>query len=273
MFPRFVLSLAVALVPFCSPAAIVVLDYYRFGDDDPGAQEGSLVANPTVDSVGTSDLSRKGGIYYSSNVPFSTVGGASNAFSASLNGNFMGDFSYGTQLTDAQDNFGIEVFVNAGSISGNAGILYNGKAGSTGFGLRRIGDQYQAILGTNPGTSFGSAPVSVGEWIHLALVRDNGISTFYVNGVPSGTSTAVPLSGSAPFRIGSTVGSDGFDGLIDEVRLFTFEPGAFSTSDLLVNQVPEPSLSGGVLLGAALLLSFGRRAHSGNRRRILENAL
>lgn len=258
MFPRFVVSLVLALIPLSCPAAIVVLDYYRFGDDDPGAIAGSVFGATTADSAGSRILNRSRSVLYSPNVPFPTVGGDSNAFSASFSGEPYGSFYHKTCLFDAQDNFGIEVFVNASSTISNKGILYDGNYGHTGFGLVQRGGQYRALIGS---TFVGSTAVTTGEWNHLALVRDNGISTFYVNGVPSGTSAAVPLPSSYSFYIGSTGSTDNFHGLIDEVRLFTFEPGTFTASDLLVNQVPEPGVSGLVLLGVVCFVA-GKRRHS-----------
>ena len=255
---RLLLTALITLIALPAPAAITGLDYYRLGDADPGATAGNTGNSTTTDSVGTSNLTRNGSPTYSSNVPFSSISGASNSLSLSFSGASPGDYTFSSRLTDTQNNFGLEAFVNAGSTTGNVGIVYNGKAGSSGFGILRLGNLYRAELGTNPGTFLGTATVTTGAWIHLALVRDNGISTFYVNGVASGTSSATPLFGSNPFRIGSSVGNDNFAGLIDEVRLFTFAPGTFTTSDLLVNQVPEPSTTGLILFGIIAYLSTKR---------------
>jgi hypothetical protein len=246
------------LVSLPATAAITVLDYYRLGDADSGSIPGHVGNGTTTDSARASNLTRNGSPTYSSNVPFSSIAGASDSFSMAFNGASPGDYTFSTRLTDAQDNFGLEAFVAASSTTGDVGIVYNGKAGSSGFGLLRRGNLYQAELGTNPGTIFGSASVTAGTWVHLALVRDNGVSTFYVNGIASGTSSATPLFGSDPFRIGSSVGNDNFAGLIDEVRLFTFTPGSFTTNDLLVNPVPEVSTAGVILVGMIALLSTKR---------------
>lgn len=83
--------------------------------------------------------------------------------------------------------------------------------------------------------------MTLSGWTHLALVRDNGIATFYVNGVSAGTSANTPVTPTGGFTIDAytSTGSD-FDGLIDEVRLFTFSPDQFSTSDLLLNAPFRP---------------------------------
>ncbi len=73
------------------------------------------------------------------------------------------------------------------------------------------------------------------RWIHVAVVNDNGVTTFYTNGVASGTSTNGVTAPSGVPYIGS--GEDTgqpFDGYLDEVRYSTFAPGQFQVSDLLL---------------------------------------
>ena len=57
--PRFlklpIFCLLLALLCSSAPAAITVLDYYRLGEDDPGATNGGY-AFGTRDSAGTNDL-------------------------------------------------------------------------------------------------------------------------------------------------------------------------------------------------------------------------
>ena len=64
--PNFCLLLSV----LCSsaPAAVTVLDYYRLGEDDPGAFNGGDSLGTTRDSVGTRDLALSGGPFWSTDV-------------------------------------------------------------------------------------------------------------------------------------------------------------------------------------------------------------
>ena len=80
------------------------------------------------------------------------------------------------------------------------------------------------------------------RWIHMAVVNDNGTTTFYVNGVPSGTPTNGVTAPSGVPYIGSAqdTGSP-FDGYLDEIRYSTFAPGQFSVSDLLLRP-PGPTI-------------------------------
>jgi Concanavalin A-like lectin/glucanases superfamily len=67
-----------------------------------------------------------------------------------------------------------------------------------------------------------------------------GISTLYVNGVPSGGSSSGSAFPQGNFALGAppqSPTSQFFTGLIDEVRVFTFAPGQFRTSDLLLKSL------------------------------------
>jgi hypothetical protein len=85
----------------------------------------------------------------------------------------------------------------------------------------------------------GSGPVSLNTWTHVALVRDGGVARLYVNGVAAGASAANnPATPTGFFGIDAPPQGNStqvFQGLIDEVRVFTFAPGLFSTNDLLLN--------------------------------------
>jgi len=83
-------------------------------------------------------------------------------------------------------------------------------------------------------------------WTHLALVRNSGITTLYVNGVACGTNSAAPNAPNGLFALGSSptaLSGEFFDGLIDEVQVFTFTNGAFSTNDLSYRSPDSRKLS------------------------------
>ena len=90
-------------------------------------------------------------------------------------------------------------------------------------------------------------------------MRDYGTSTFYVNGVASFTTTAGPNTPVGGVGIGGNPlnATEFFGGKIDEVRIFSFAPGAFSAADLnLPAPVATPMLSARllILLGVCLAL-------------------
>jgi len=222
------------------PAAITVLDYYRLGENDPGAASGNAVNSCTRNTAGTNHLAQVGGPRYTNDVPIDAGPHTGSTLAVDFNG--VNQSLTNHSAAALTDNFGIEAWVKARNLSGPHVIAYTGNSTANGWGLVQIGANFQGGLGGSG--SVGSAPATNNAWTHLALVRENGTATLYLNGVPAGSSTAVPALPDPGFAIGAhPQGPAGefFDGTVDEVRVFTFSPGGFSTNDLLVN---SPVLAG-----------------------------
>src|SRR6266571_2180739 len=234
-----VLNLCFALP---APAAVTVVDYYRLGEDDPGAVNNGYMTS-TRDSVGTKNLTVAGAPFWSTDVSASASTHAASVFSFQFFGG--GPYGLNSVLTTVTDNFGIEAWVKPTTTSGNHCIAYNGNTAANGWGLYQVGNNFQGILGGV--TAIGSATVTLNGWTHLALVRTNGIARLYVNGATAGSSSAsAPVAPSGSFGIGAPPQShtnEFLAGFLDEVRVFTFASGQFSTSDLLVNaSLPPPTI-------------------------------
>lgn len=247
--------LAFAALP--AQATITVLNQWHLGEADAGASAGGAGAAATVDSAGAFNLNKVGAPTYASDVPPRIGSTLSMAFNGTTD-EYMNTTGVASTLTD---NFGIEAWVKSnGSTGGNATVAYNGNTSTSGWGIYRLGADYGLLYGGNIGANV--SPIST-AWTELALVRDNGTTTFYVNGVASYTTTIGPNPPSGGVGIGGNPLSSGFelfDGKIDEVRIFSFAPGAFSVSDLnLPPPVPTPALSlrAMVLLGLALIALTG----------------
>jgi len=223
------------------PAAVSVLDYYRLGEDDPGALDNDFMFS-TTDSVGNKNLAVVGGPFWSTDVAGSARGHTASVFSFQF---FQGGpYGITSVLTSVTDNFGIEAWVKPATTSGNHCIAYNGNTTANGWGLYQVGNTYR---GRFAGVSIGSGSVTLNGWTHLALVRTNGVARLYVNGATAGSSsTSVPVAPSGSFAIAAPPQShtnEFFSGLMDEVRVFTFGSGQFSTADLLVNApFPPPTI-------------------------------
>ena len=218
-------------------AAVNPLAIYRLGDADPGATAGAVGNDPTAASVGSADLARTGEPTYSAEVaPF---------VESSLAMRFDGDDDRyeGALLTDAIDNFGVEAWVKSdGNTQLNSLLVYNGSTSTSGWGLFRVGADYGFLYGGI--VLAGVAPLTT-EWTHLALVRDGGTTRMFVNGEQRLEAGVAPLNPDGAFMIGGNpdLATEGFDGLIDEVRVFTFAPGQFSVDDLNLGNPPaEPGL-------------------------------
>jgi hypothetical protein len=187
----------------------------------------------TIDVMQDKHLRRVGAPLYSSAV----APAATEAVNSSLGMVFNGPGQSYTNaiVSTARNNFGIEAWVIVPTMPVNPGNYYiamNGNPNANGWGLGLAVDEfngpfYFGLLGGVTGVAGGRA----GRTAHLALVRDNGVSTFYVNGRSIGTNTAAPIAPAGRFVIGG-----GVAGLIDEVRVFTFAAGQFTPDDLLLNQ-------------------------------------
>jgi hypothetical protein len=246
--PRFNLWLLLSLISLfpvtSSHAAITVVSYWRLGEGDPGVAVGATVAN-TIDSVGANNLQFQGNASYANDVAQAAV----THTRSSLSVNFANSAyaTLGRVVSTATDNFGIECWVKPTALGGGQIIAYNGAASlgySGGWGLIiATNNTYQGLFGGE--VSFGTNVAVANVWTHLALVRASGISILYINGVVAATdSTYTPglpvlnFGLGAPPQVPTTQvpTSQFFTGLMDEVRVFTFSPGQFSTNDLLLNQ-------------------------------------
>ncbi len=137
------------------------------------------------------------------------------------------------------DNFGIEAWVKPSGDSGFRSIVNYG--GSSGLGLALQGDGAWGIT-FGKGT-IGFTKLETNKWVHLAVVIDGGKGRFFVNGKsagenPEATSWGYPAKRAMSIGVPVLNNNKGFVGAIDEVRVFTFEPGAFETRDLLYFQKP-----------------------------------
>ncbi|HEV2692411.1 MAG TPA: LamG domain-containing protein [Verrucomicrobiae bacterium] len=215
-------------------ATITVVNYWHLGENDPGAVSGGHCFT-TVDSVAGHILTNTtaGGFYpvYTNGLSPAAVNAAGSTLGLSYTNG-----QYGTALvaTNLIDNFGIECWVKPANASDDQVIVYNGLRGN-GWGLLQGPGQFEVLYGGN--IVFGNALFTPGVWVHLALVRNNGAAILYTNGIPAFTNnTSTPLMPAGGFTIGGDAQyGEYFTGLIDEVRVFAFAPGAFSTNDLLSN--------------------------------------
>jgi hypothetical protein len=149
-------------------------------------------------------------------------------------------------------NYGIELWmlpVGTGvlPLGRSTSIFDSGENGGVEFVVTDNGDGTSTITAQIVATSItigDPLPLDTNRWTHLAIVNDAETLTFYVNGVQHGApnlnDATVPagniFAGSSP---GTT---PTYDGYLDELRIFTFAPGAFSTNDLLLRTIPGPNI-------------------------------
>jgi Concanavalin A-like lectin/glucanases superfamily/PEP-CTERM motif len=264
-----VLGCAISLLGLLAPvrAAVTVQVQYHMGE------AGSLgTSNILLDSSGNARHLQNQ--INGPSIPVIASGLAAPGSSAAQNyigSSFQGYYgAAGTLAVD--DNYGIEVWARTSAVQDpNLGSrnLFSAGGGNNGSAqLIMVNNRWAATLngvawvGGDPNAG-GGVSIVTDEWVNLALVRDSGVSTFYVNGVAlPGTATGAgsgPAVSVGDFHIGVAPGgqpNNYYTGDMDEMRVFTFAPGAFNAATDL-NLVPEPSSA--LLLGAGLVALQRRR--------------
>ncbi|HEY3763081.1 MAG TPA: LamG domain-containing protein [Verrucomicrobiae bacterium] len=219
---------------FPAAATVTPIAWWRLGENDPGAANG-VAATATTNQMGGM-MNLVGNPVYTTNVSAAAAIGDGSAL-----GLKFASTNYGTNaiVSTLTNNFGIELWVNPATSNTTACLAYNGTtggAGSSGWGLYMVGGQFNGLIGGL--VLIGSAPATTNVWTHLALVRNNGTTTFYVNGVSNDMTLIQPITPSGRFAIAAqpqSLTNEFFNGSLDEVRVFSFAPGAFTTNDLLLS--------------------------------------
>lgn len=259
-----------------SRATTTTIALYHLGEDDPGAGPALLANDPTLDHGGGKlDLSRFGSPHYSADVAPGATASSGSTLSMQFSPKTLDAYYRLAPVTTLTDNVGIEAWVKTvadPAASGTGVIAYDGTPGADGLGLLRVADATPfgslapVYVGRLGNTTVGFSALPAGEWVHLALVRSGGTATFYVNGQAAGTSAAALDAATQTFTVGASYcavcdrpipTADYLNGLVDDVRVFSFAPGQFNAfADLSYRSVPEPALV--TVLTAPFLLARRR---------------
>ncbi|MBN8457129.1 MAG: autotransporter-associated beta strand repeat-containing protein [Verrucomicrobia bacterium] len=231
-----IVALTVSAASALSPAAqatIATFAEYHLGET------GSLGANNLpLDGSGngrhlTSPIN--GGYTSVGSAAFHSLAANSTAYlDTSLTG---GEGFYSTNLFASlpTDNFAFGVFARAASMSGTQGDVFTlgGSNGAFKLSLASNGWASSAHNAAWIGSSGGiSGSFTADTWVHLAMIRAGGTTTFYINGIAQGSTYAGAPAHNTPHLSVDPGGSNYFDGQIDEARVLTFDPGD-TTADIL----------------------------------------
>ena len=200
------------------------------GEADTGDAAGVPAAKAS-DSVGQNTLTNAGQCFYSGDVAATAAAHTGSSLSVSFSG--PGAYARGNLVSIAVDNFGIEAWVKTTSL-GNQIIAYNGNTSLNGWGLMVSGSYWTALFGGL--LIYQTQPVTTNVWTHLAVVRASGKATMYVNGIVVATTLTSPVFPSGSFALGAdpqNLTNEFLHGQLDEVRVFNFGSGQFTTNDLL----------------------------------------
>ena len=271
VYPRSALAalvLVLVIGSVASASAVLFGDYYRLGDNDPGAMVGGIGNEATVDSgAWRLDLKRTNWPQYSGDVSPFAVGSKLSMSFINLPGtkSIYGSPSYYGRTGPSvalQQAYGLEAWVKTSTlepVEGGYAVI----VGAGNFGLYQHKGDYVARVGTFEKV-IGAA--STKQWTHVAYVRMYDQEEYFLNGVSVGQGkSGTPLATeSKAFMVGGGVFGETpdmlFNGLVDETRMFTYNPlsmGAFGPGDFLIS-VPEPMGMG--MMGVCALLMVRRRS-------------
>ena len=236
-----------------SPATVslrqfVVNAWYRMGEEGVGANNRPLDSSGwnyhfQSDSNGAAVQVRGSGAAPGSS-SYYVFNGANQGFTV-------------TGFDAPEDNVGVEAWVQAHDLSQLGRQIFGTGGNTEGITLLYHGGLASAI-GNVVGIGPNYIPSSTNEWVHVAVVRDSGTTTFYVNGAARSSSTATPYNATITRMAVNNDGITFFKGAVDEARIFIFTPGTFNVTNLLAGQGP-PLLTGqspsqNYLLGSTVTL-------------------
>jgi alpha-L-fucosidase len=142
---------------------------------------------------------------------------------------------YDATYNAPENNAGIQAWVRSGDLTQGGRTIFS--TGGNNGGLQLIFDGpaggFRAALASRAYVGGTYMPASTSEWVHLALVRDNGVTTFYVDGTAVGDpSSEIPIDGTQMHLAVNSGAVAYFNGAIDEVQVFSFAAGTFQPSAL-----------------------------------------
>jgi hypothetical protein len=200
-------------------------------------------SNFNVPDVGGSTLTKGNGASWSASGKF---GGA-----LSLNGGSQSlyDTSSPSYLPVGNSSYTQSVWFKPNVVSGGGGLVGWGDYGSSRRtnALRlyeNSGGFRHYWWGADLDCTGAQCPISTGTWYHVASTWDGTTRKLFVNGVLKRSDTPGANNATAAnFHIGKTCCSEFFNGLIDDVAIYTRALSAVEVAELASSSIPTPTNS------------------------------
>lgn len=257
--PLLALFVAMTLMQGRAMAVVTELALWKLGEP------GTIVGGLPQDSVGGHHFQNNFGTQ-------STVTPGAPLFSSTTGNSYTpiaGSYytAPGTTVVPT-DNFAIELWARSDNANQPfADLFTTGETvGTLRFHTDPSGNWAASLDNVNwiGGAAGAGQPITVGEWTNLALIRNNGLLTFYINGIAqAGSLGTAPVIDMARAHLAVTPGGlTSFDGSLDEVRIFSFNPNTDNPVAALsiFATVPEPATATLALLGMGVLMRRRRLA-------------
>lgn len=233
------------LVPAALIAEIVPFAEYRLGETGSLGNAGGNTAAAPLDTSGNNrNVTNSNGGNAVTTVTTDAFAPSSTAYVDLSDASNNGWYS-ATPIFDTlpQDNFALGVYARAADLSAAGTIFGTGGTGGFHLGLSSAGWSAWVSNGSGGATSWigntngTTGSFSANTWVHLAVIRRDGVSTFYINqAVQGATSSVAPTHGTVHIGV-NPGGNNAFDGFIDEARVLTFDAG--STNEQVLNALQQ----------------------------------
>jgi hypothetical protein len=202
--------------------------YYRMGESFDGARDGEECVIEMPDETGNMPLAVHGKVYYSKDVPPAKKMNIKNGskLSVKLDQSKFGGFKATSPIFKDRDNNGFEAWIKFSAKHKNPSNYVNIITSGNGAQSVNIAIGDNDEIGPHVQNHWGEPdfPFTRDEWMHIAIVNDGGMFSFYMNGdeVTNKALGIKDLSSSSIAQIGFFM-----DGWLDEVRFFSFKSGEF----------------------------------------------
>jgi len=174
-------------------------------------------------------------------------GNTDNAYLFDGLDDFIGTANNATTVTD---NWTMTAWIKPASLAQAGNIVMNG------FDNGSSGNGYSILIGNGSsgpgnkltalfcGVSFFDPNLTLTEtdvWYQVAMVRSNGLTTMYLNGVAGSNTTGVsPATPAGSLRIGGQNGVRFFNGAIDEVKVYNAALTSTQLTEAYLADITKP---------------------------------